>query len=70
VNASCAVTSTFCQEAGGGLSFSEYDEFAEIVRYLREHPRVAAKMGEQGRRYVLANFAPDRVAGHLLKQLS
>lgn len=70
VNAACAVTSTFCQEAGGGLSFSEYDEFAEIVRYLQEHPRVAARMGEQGRRYVLANFTPDRVGDRLLKKLS
>lgn len=56
VHGGCAVTREHCVHSNGGLYFESYDEFAATLDYLFDHPDTAARMGEQGRRYVLANY--------------
>ncbi|MEW5986483.1 MAG: glycosyltransferase family 4 protein [Chloroflexota bacterium] len=56
VHGDCAVTREHCQEANGGLYFTDYEEFAATLDYLLDHPATADLMGRQGRQYVLANF--------------
>lgn len=56
VHGDCAVTREHCQQANGGLYFTNYEEFAATLDYLLDHPAAADQMGRQGRRYVLANF--------------
>ena len=56
VNGRCAVTVEHCRSSNGGLYFNGYEEFAATVQYLLEHPAMAHKMGQNGRRYVLENY--------------
>ena len=56
VHGRCAVTVEHCRKSNGGLYFSDYDEFAATLDYLLDHPDTAVRMGEGGRRYVLANY--------------
>lgn len=51
-----AVTVEHCRKSNGGLYFENYDEFAATVDYLLDHPAQAARMGANGRRYVLENY--------------
>jgi glycosyltransferase involved in cell wall biosynthesis len=62
VNASCRVTREFCIQSNGGLYFSDYDEFSEIVRLLSDDRSLSGALGASGRQYVLDNFHPDAVA--------
>jgi glycosyltransferase involved in cell wall biosynthesis len=62
VNAQCAVTTNFCLESNGGLYFSDYAEFREILRLLASEVGLSSALGEQGRHYVTTNFRPDAVA--------
>jgi glycosyltransferase involved in cell wall biosynthesis len=57
VNADCAVTKDFCLKSNGGLFFGNYKEFRECVDFYLVHPRIAEKMGQMGRQYVLNNFS-------------
>jgi glycosyltransferase involved in cell wall biosynthesis len=61
VNADCAVTKSFAEEAGGGLFFANYSEFEESLRYLTSHEEICQKMGAHGRRYVQKHFAWDHL---------
>lgn len=61
VHAHCAVTREQCQKANAGLYFADYDEFAAALDYLQANPDTARILGQQGRRYVLANFHWDIV---------
>ncbi|MCS6802709.1 MAG: glycosyltransferase family 4 protein [Chloroflexota bacterium] len=56
VNAESAVMAQHCRESGGGLPFRGFAEFAGCLDWLLEHPAEADRMGEAGRRYVLANY--------------
>lgn len=56
VHGHCAVTREHCVKSNGGLYFTGYAEFAATLDYLLDHPQTAARMGKNGRRYVLANF--------------
>ncbi len=49
------------QRSRGGLWFGTYEEFAEALDWLVENPNLAARMGENGRRYVLANFTWEAI---------
>lgn len=57
VNAKCETTKYFAQSSNGGLYFSDYFEFEEIINFIQKHPKAADIMGRQGRDYVCKNFA-------------
>jgi glycosyltransferase involved in cell wall biosynthesis len=59
VHADCAVTKDHCKRSNGGLYFANYDEFALCLDLLLDRPRLAARMGKNGRAYVLENFCWD-----------
>ena len=69
VNAQCAVTTNFCRQSNGGLYFSDYEEFREILKLFTEDHRLCAALGANGREYVLRNFHPRAVAGRYLRAL-
>jgi glycosyltransferase involved in cell wall biosynthesis len=69
VNAQCAVTTDFCLESNGGLYFSDYEEFREILVLLAGDPGLCTTMGVKGRQYVLRNFHPDAVAQNYIRAL-
>jgi glycosyltransferase involved in cell wall biosynthesis len=59
VNGRCAVTRNFASKSNGGLWFENYPEFEETVSFIMEHEDIANTMGENGRQFVLDNFAWD-----------
>ena len=59
VNAKCEITRNFASVTNGGLYFDNYFEFEGALNYLVNNPEVADQMGENGRNYVLSNFAWD-----------
>jgi glycosyltransferase involved in cell wall biosynthesis len=61
VHADCAVTVGHCRRSGGGLWFRDYHEFAEIMDRLAGDPGLRRRLGEAGRRYVLAECSWDTV---------
>jgi glycosyltransferase involved in cell wall biosynthesis len=70
VNAQCKVTTDFCIESNGGLYFSEYAEFREILDLYVEDPQLCADLGTNGKRFVLENFGPDAVASRYREVLA
>lgn len=66
VHADCAVTRRHCQLANGGLYFGNYAEFAATLNFLLENQETAEILGQQGRRYVLANFQWDTILRNYL----
>jgi glycosyltransferase involved in cell wall biosynthesis len=56
VHGRCLVTTDHCRRSNGGLYFTNYEEFAACLDFYFDNPATAAKLAEQGRRYVLANF--------------
>ena len=69
VNADSAVTSYHVARAGGGLQFRAYEEFRVALDSIAANPRDADAMGERGRAYVLAEYAPDAVLQRILNAL-
>jgi glycosyltransferase involved in cell wall biosynthesis len=61
VNARCPVLRGQVQRAGGGLYYDGYEEFAETLSWLGEHPDTRAAMGRSGRAYFEANYDWDVV---------
>jgi len=59
VHAGCAVTKDHCKRSNGGLYFANYDEFALCLDLYLDRSRLAARMGKNGRAYVLDNFRWD-----------
>jgi glycosyltransferase involved in cell wall biosynthesis len=70
VNEQCAVTTGFCVQSNGGLYFSDYEEFREVLVTLAGDPGLCTTLGVNGRQYVLQNFHPDAVAAHYLSVLA
>jgi glycosyltransferase involved in cell wall biosynthesis len=62
VNGRNPVTTGFCMTSNGGLYFSDYAEFREILILLSEDPALCTAMGSNGRQYVLQHFHPRVVA--------
>lgn len=62
VNAHCPVTTGFCLESNGGLFFSGYAEFREILITLADDPGLCTALGINGRQYVVRHFRPEAVA--------
>jgi glycosyltransferase involved in cell wall biosynthesis len=67
VNEECAVTTDFCKRSNGGLYFSSYEEFSEIVNVLGASHSIGDNLGRQGEAFVRANFEPTIVADRLLR---
>lgn len=56
VHEDCEVTRGHVYRSKGGLWFRTYEEFAGALDWLLTHPDLATRMGENGKRYVLANY--------------
>jgi hypothetical protein len=57
VNGQCAVLRGQCRRSGGGLEYSDYEEFRRaLIRFVRE-PALGRQLGERGRRYVREHYA-------------
>ncbi len=67
VHEKCEVTKNFAIQANGGLYFSDYFEFEGAVNYIFENKKIAAQMGENGRSYVLKEFAWDIIVDKYMR---
>jgi glycosyltransferase involved in cell wall biosynthesis len=56
-NANCAVLRGQCRRSGGGLYYSTYDEFKEIVAVLERDEALRARMGRAGQAYFHKHYA-------------
>jgi glycosyltransferase involved in cell wall biosynthesis len=73
VNRRCDVTAYWADLSRGGLAFSDYFEFEQIVVFALEYPDIAAEMGRNGREFVESNFHWDRIVSrfeHALEKIS
>jgi glycosyltransferase involved in cell wall biosynthesis len=57
VNGNCAVLSGQCRRSGGGLEFTDYEEFQRALIELTGNPLVGRELGERGRRFVRENYS-------------
>jgi glycosyltransferase involved in cell wall biosynthesis len=69
VHEDCPVTKGHVQRSKGGLWFRTYEDFAGALDWLQAHPELAARMGENGRRYVLCNYTWDVILDRFEKIL-
>lgn len=53
----------YCRRANAGLYYANREEFTEALRLLMADPRLRARLGENGRRYVRLNHRWDAVMG-------
>jgi len=60
------VTRYHCLAGNCGLYFYGYADFALTLNYLQTHPDARQQLGRNGRDYVEANYAWDRVMERLL----
>jgi glycosyltransferase involved in cell wall biosynthesis len=56
-NAHCAVLRGQCRRSGGGLYYSNYDEFREILRLLEKDAPLRARMGRAGNEYFEQHYS-------------
>lgn len=61
VNGRSDVLRGHCLRSNGGLYYSDLDSFCAVAEYLVNHGREREEMGNNGKRYVQANFNPDVV---------
>ena len=59
VNAACEVTASFARQANAGLYYRGGREFIHCLRYLMTHEKIAERMGQNGRQFVMEHFAWD-----------
>ncbi len=70
VHAGCAVTVGHCRRSGGGLWFRDFLEFSEATDLLAGDPELRRRLGEAGRRYVLAECSWDAVCAHIVQAIT
>ncbi len=63
VHEDCAVTCGHVRRSRGGLWFRTYEDFAGALDWLLARPELAARMGANGRRYVLSNYTWELILG-------
>jgi glycosyltransferase involved in cell wall biosynthesis len=61
VNEKCEVLKEHVSKSGGGLSFSDYDQFREAVDFFKNSTDLRSQMGIKGYQYVLDNYCWDTV---------
>jgi glycosyltransferase involved in cell wall biosynthesis len=69
VHKGCDVTREHAAASGGGLAFTDYDEFAAALGMLLDDPGLADAMGEAGRAYVSREYNWDSVITRLFDAL-
>ena len=69
VHARCAVTTHHVFQAGGGLAFEDFYEFAEALDLLLEDRERRAQLGRQGRAYVETEYSWPAVSARLHETL-
>jgi glycosyltransferase involved in cell wall biosynthesis len=70
VHAGCDVTVGHCRRSGGGLWFRDLLEFEAVADLLAGDPALARRLGEAGRRYVLAECSWDAVCDRIVRAVA
>jgi glycosyltransferase involved in cell wall biosynthesis len=70
VNGNCAVTRGHVQRCNGGLWFHDYEEFAQALEWLKDHPALASRMGQHGREYVCRNYRWETIVDRFERLLN
>ena len=70
VHGSNDATRYHCLAGNCGLYFYAFGDFAAALTYLREHADARRELGQNGRRYVLQNYAWEMVTGRFLRALN
>ncbi len=70
VNGKCEVLRGQCLRSQGGLYYAGADEFIEALDYLISRPELRQRLGENGRRYVAANYAWEVIEEKYLRLLA
>ncbi|MDW7726933.1 MAG: glycosyltransferase family 4 protein [Candidatus Methanoperedens sp.] len=61
VHTKCEVTKDHCIKSNGGLYFNNFEEFDECVNLYIRNPIDAKRLGQNGKDYVLNNYAWDKI---------
>ena len=69
-NAACAVLRGQCRRSGGGLYYSNYDEFREILATLERDAALRARMGRSGHAYFQKHYAWPVILEKYLRLIS
>ena len=69
-NAACAVLRGQCRRSGGGLYYTNYDEFREIMQTLEGDPSLRARMGRAARAYFEQHYAWPVILDKYLKLIA
>ncbi len=70
VSTDCDVTSDHVHDSGGGYAVGSPGEFAVALSELLSDPERSHQLGDLGRRYVLANFTPEKVTARFRDELN
>jgi len=65
-NAKCAVLRGQCRRSGGGLYYSSYDEFREILAVLEADAALRVRMGRAGHAYFETHYSWPVILGKYL----
>ena len=69
-NAHCAVLRGQCRRSGGGLYYTNYDEFRGVLEALEGDPSLRARMGRAGHSYFEKNYAWPVILEKYLRLIS
>lgn len=69
VRAQSEVLRDHCERSNGGLWFRTYPEFEEELLLLLDNPELRTAMAEAGRKYVLREYAWEKVEARLMEAL-
>jgi glycosyltransferase involved in cell wall biosynthesis len=61
VNEKCDVLKEHIENSGGGLTFSDYDQFKDAIDSLIKNPGLRDKLSSKGLEYVLNNYTWETV---------
>ena len=57
VNGQCEVLCGQCRRSGGGMEYTNYEDFQRALIYFARTPSLGREVGERGRQFVQANYA-------------